>query len=198
MNKNFSSVFSVLIVAILIGVGVYFIFLKNRNAQNEVPSQTNKKSDIVNYVNSKPADDEITFTTPVGYTAIITTQLPEERGIDREISLTKNEYLEHPSSSGEGPRSIHVYFYRNPKSLPISQFLKENEIFGYQNGIEKKYKLSNKDGIRFPHPGGMFLEDHIVVQHKNWIVVFSNFSDSDTDPQNKVYSDLLSTVRFAK
>jgi len=225
MNRGNASVVTLIILAVVIaGGGWWYLKIATPASVEETPypatSQINTKKQepvkqpsptvktvtlTANPVSAKPAENEISFTTPVGYViepepSYQDATWHEVSGIDRRIRVTKQEYVQHPSASGEGPASIHINFYRNPQNLSALQWAQTKGLdYGYQSGAATTFNFVDRRGVRFPgRQGGLFLEDHVVVQHKSWIVLISNFSQRAADTQNQAFNQLLTSISFAQ
>ena len=155
--------------------------------------------------NSKPATNEVLFTTPGGY---IIEQEPsyqdaawhEASGIDKRVSITKEQYVKDAQAKiaagigTGGSASIIIDLNRNPRNLTVQQWLQEKVGCSAQESTA--YSFKDRTGVRCVPPSGQHLYDGIAVQHKGWIVYILNSYDTDSEVQT--FDQLLASITFAK
>ena len=167
-----------------------------------VPATQTQTSNTQLASNDKPAANEVSFATPVGY---VVEQEPsyqdaawhEASGIDKRISIIKEQYAKEQQAKiaagigTGGYASITIDFYRNPQNLTAQQLL---EPKGYSFEGLTTYSFRDRTGVRFTPSPGQHMYDGIAVQHKGWIVLILNSYDTDSEVQ--IFNQLLTSITF--
>ena len=143
--------------------------------------------------------NEVSFTTPTGYViekepSYMDAAWHEASGIDKKISIVKEQYANYSGPGIGGSAAIIIDFYRNPQNLTAEQWMRTKD---YPIDTSIPYTVSGIPGIRFSQgPGGQHNTDEIVLRHKNWIVHIANLYDTPTEVQ--IFNQLLTSITFAK
>lgn len=233
MNRNI--LIGIIVVVVLVAGGWWYMnkssvpatsettqlptLQETTNAQTQTvtkPSVPAAQTQPSNQPVSSPADNEISYTAPIGYHIRESWYGSQDEvyGIDKQIGFIRDTYWQESyvnSSGGKGaPAQISISFYRNPQNLTVQQWLEMKEITyggkiptGNFQGVTYgepivTYNFKDRTGVRFTYMPEMHYSDSVVVQHKNWIVYFHNGHDGPTDSQNQVFEQLLTSITFAK